>query len=161
MSFDANYRANLWAPEVAGEAFRRLAARADIVFASDDEAALLVGAADDAAELAHRIAELGPAQVIIKLGDRGCAALIDGVIHRTEAMRVDALDTVGAGDGFVAGYVSELLSGADPQARLDTAVRVGAFACLVPGDWEGMPRRAELGLLDSRNRSRGSRVAPQ
>jgi 2-dehydro-3-deoxygluconokinase len=149
VSFDANYRANLWAPEVAGEAFRGLAGRADIVFASDDEAALLVGAADDAAELARRIAELGPAQVIIKLGDRGCAALIDGVSHRTEAVRVDALDTVGAGDGFVAGYVSELLSGADPQVRLDTAVRVGAFACLVPGDWEGMPRRTELGLLDS------------
>ena len=81
---------------------------------------------------------------------RGCAALIDGVNHRTEAIRVDALDTVGAGDGFVAGYVSELLAGSSPRIRLDTAVRVGAFACLVPGDWEGMPRRSELGLLDSR-----------
>ena len=87
--------------------------------------------------------------MIVKLGARGCAALIDGVEHRTDAISVDVLDTVGAGDGFVAGYISELLAGSKPSARLDTAVRVGAFACLVPGDWEGMPRRSELGLLDS------------
>ena len=149
VSFDVNYRAGLWSSETAGETLRGIAARSDVVFASDDEAALIAGPAADAADLAHRIAELGPAQVVIKLGDRGCVALIDGVEHRTDAISVDALDTVGAGDGFVAGYISELLAGSKPSVRLDTAVRVGAFACLVPGDWEGMPRRSELGLLDS------------
>jgi 2-dehydro-3-deoxygluconokinase len=150
VAFDVNYRASLWSLDVAGEALRKLAARADVVFASDAEAALIAGPVADAMELAHRIAELGPAQVIIKLGERGCVALIDGVEHRADAIRVDALDTVGAGDGFVAGYISELLAGSKPSARIDTAVRVGAFACLVPGDWEGMPRRSELPLLESR-----------
>jgi 2-dehydro-3-deoxygluconokinase len=150
VAFDVNYRSALWAPEVAGDAFRALIARADVVFASDDEAALVVGKAEDPIELARKIGELGPDQVIIKLGERGCAAIIDGVAFRTEAVAVDALDTVGAGDGFVAGYVSELLAASEPRVRLATAVRVGAFACLVRGDWEGMPRRAELGMLDSR-----------
>jgi 2-dehydro-3-deoxygluconokinase len=149
VSFDVNYRTSLWSPDIAGQTLRGLAARSDVVFASDDEAALIAGPAADAAELAHRIADLGPAQVIIKLGARGCSALIDGVEYQTDAISVEALDTVGAGDGFVAGYISELLAGSKPSARLDTAVRVGAFACLVPGDWEGMPRRSELGLLDS------------
>jgi len=31
--------------------------------------------------------------------------------------------------------------------RLRTGVTTGAFACLAAGDWEGMPRRAELALL--------------
>ncbi|MET0703986.1 MAG: sugar kinase [Mycobacterium sp.] len=150
VAFDVNYRTSLWAPEVAGEVFRGLAARADIVFASDDEAVLLVGATDDPIDLARGIADLGPAQVVIKLGDRGCVALVDGVTYRVEAVKVDTLDSVGAGDGFVAGYVAELLSGADASVRLDTAVRVGAFACLVPGDWEGMPRRSELAMLEAR-----------
>jgi 2-dehydro-3-deoxygluconokinase len=149
VTFDVNYRASLWSPDIAGPRLRELAARADVVFASDHEAALIAGPPADAAELAHRIAELGPAQVIIKLGPRGCTALIDGVEYRTDAISVVALDTVGAGDGFVAGYVSELLADSKPSTRLDTAVRVGAFACLVHGDWEGMPRRSELGLLDS------------
>jgi len=29
-------------------------------------------------------------------------------------------------------------------------VTAGAFACLVPGDWEGMPRRSELAMLGAR-----------
>lgn len=150
VSLDVNYRSALWDSDVAGEALRALAARADIVFAGDDEAAMLVGPGNDPVNLARRIAELGPAQVIIKLGERGCVAFINGVVYRTAAVVVNVLDTVGAGDGFVAGYVSELLVDAPPQARLDTAVRVGAFACLVGGDWEGMPRREELGMLDAR-----------
>ena len=150
VSFDVNYRSALWAPEVAAQVFRTMAGAADVVFAGDDEAALFVGPADDPLELAGRIEALGPAQVIIKLGERGCVAIIDGTAHRTDAFAVDALDTVGAGDGFVAGYLSELLAGVPPEGRLDTAVRVGAFACLVPGDWEGMPRRDELKMLDSR-----------
>ena len=64
-------------------------------------------------------------------------------------MRINAVDTVGAGDAFVAGYISDLLTGASVEDRLRTAVQTGAFACLVPGDWEGMPRRNELALLDA------------
>src|SRR3546814_2458469 len=40
-------------------------------------------------------------------------------LFRSDAISVDALDTVGAGDGFVAGYISELLAGSKPSARLD------------------------------------------
>ena len=61
---------------------------------------------------------------------------------------VRVVDTVGAGDAFVGGYLSEMLRGSDIDHRLLTANQVGAFACLVPGDWEGMPRRAELHLLN-------------
>ncbi len=150
VSFDVNYRSALWAPDVAAEVFRKLACVADVVFAGDDEAALFVGPADDPFELAARISELGPSQVVIKLGERGCAAIIDGTSYSAQAYAVDALDTVGAGDGFVAGYVCEMLGGLPPEGRLDTAVRVGALACLVPGDWEGMPRREELTMLDTR-----------
>lgn len=149
VAFDLNYRAALWTPDAAGEAFRKLAARADLVFAGDDEAALAVGRADNPSELARRLAELGPEQVIIKLGAEGAVALVDGVEYVQPAIRVEAVDTVGAGDGFVAGYVSDLLAGADVQQRLRTAAQVGAFACLVPGDWEGMPRRSELGILEA------------
>jgi 2-dehydro-3-deoxygluconokinase len=65
------------------------------------------------------------------------------------AATVPVIDTVGAGDAFVAGYLAEMMTGADASACLDIAVRTGAFACLAPGDWEGYPRRDELGLLES------------
>lgn len=148
VSFDVNYRAGLWSAADAGPVFRAFAERADIVFAGEEEGAIAVGQGD-APTLAQRFADLGPAQVVIKQGARGAYALLDGVAFDQEAVPVNAIDTVGAGDAFVAGYLAELLAGLEPVDRLATAVRVGAFACLVPGDWEGMPRRSELALLEA------------
>lgn len=147
VSFDVNHRSTLWPAEEAAEVYRELAALSTIVFAGEDEAALLVGDGSPA-ELAARIAALGASQVVIKLGPEGCVALIDGRTIEMPAVRITPVDTVGAGDAFVAGYLTELLAGESPEMRLSTAVRTGAFACLGPGDWESYPRRAELGLLD-------------
>lgn len=149
VSFDLNYRSALWPAKEAASRFAEIIAKADLVFAGDAEAAMVVGESDDPLELAHRIADLGPTQSVIKLGADGCVGVVDGQAYRQAAVRVNAVDSVGAGDAFVAGYVSELVAGADVPTRLQTAVRVGAFACLVPGDWEGMPRRSELALLDA------------
>jgi 2-dehydro-3-deoxygluconokinase len=60
---------------------------------------------------------------------------------------VAAVDPVGAGDAFAAGYLSGLLDGEPPPARLHRATLAGAFAVTVPGDWEGLPSRADLALL--------------
>lgn len=73
--------------------------------------------------------------------------MADGERASLPAVPIHPVDTVGAGDAFVAGYVAEYVAGHDLDARLRTAVAVGAFACLTPGDWEGMPWRRELGLL--------------
>lgn len=148
VSFDLNYRTALWSHEAAGHQFRQIIAKADIVFAGDDEAAIAVGPASEPSELAARIAALGPTQVILKRGAQGCLAQIEGTEYAREALPVRVVDTVGAGDAFVGGYLSEMLRGSDIDHRLLTANQVGAFACLVPGDWEGMPRRAELHLLN-------------
>lgn len=144
ISFDVNHRGSLWQGRDHADVYRQLAASADIVFAGDDEARILVPDAESPEELARGIAALGPGQVIIKLGARGCVALIDGVEYMEAALPITPIDTVGAGDAFVAGYLAELIAGLDPAARLKTAVAVGAFACLHIGDWEGFPTRAEL-----------------
>jgi len=147
VSFDVNHRDGVWQGRDPKAAYIRLAERAAVVFAGDREAALLVGEAEPA-ELARRIAKLGAHQVVIKLGDRGSVALIDGKLHTVPAIRVRAVDTVGAGDAFVAGYLHALLAGRPAAERLDLATRCGAFACLGAGDWESSPRTADLALLD-------------
>jgi len=147
VSFDLNYRSALWSRGEARVEFERLIRTADIVFGGDDELAIVTGDAAGPEELARRIADLGPGHVIVKLGAEGCAALVDGVLVQRAAVAVTPVDTVGAGDAFVAGYLAEYLAGASLEVRLETAVTAGAFACLVPGDWEGMPRRSELGML--------------
>jgi 2-dehydro-3-deoxygluconokinase len=150
VSFDLNFRANLWSPEEAGAFYRELMPQVDIVFAGADEAALAVGSCGDPVELATRLADLGPNQAVVKLGADGALARVNGELFHQGAVPVDVVDTVGAGDAFVAGYLSELLRGCLPQERLQTAVTAGAFACLVPGDWEGLPRRSEFALLHAK-----------
>lgn len=150
ISFDLNYRAALWNADEAAAEYAAILPHVDVVFGGDEEFEILVGARDDPLVLARAVGEYGPREVVVKLGVDGCVALIDGVAYRRDAVPVDAIDTVGAGDAFVGGYLAEKLLGAEVAVRLHTAVTAGAFACLVPGDWEGMPRRSELGMLTAR-----------
>jgi 2-dehydro-3-deoxygluconokinase len=146
VSFDFNHRSSLWTRDPAS-IYRELATLADIVFAGDDEARILLPDATSPDELADGISALGSRQVLIKLGADGCVALIDGVRYARAAIPIRTLDTVGAGDAFVAGYLAEFLAGGTVEERLRVAVTVAAFACLGSGDWEGLPTREELELL--------------
>lgn len=148
VSVDLNYRAALWDAASAGPVLRDLVKAANVLFAGEHEAALVVPATDPE-QMARDLSAMGPDQVVVKLGDRGCVALIDGNPHTCGAMPVRSLDPVGAGDAFVAGYLSELVAGAPDVTRLVTATAAGAFAVTVPGDWEGLPTRSELTLLNS------------
>jgi len=141
VSVDVNYRAKLWSRFEAASVLRDLVTRADIVFAGPDEARLFVD------EPLDGLAKLGPAEVIVKDGGRGCVALIDGERHEVPALPVTVIDPVGAGDAFVAGYLAERLAGEPPARRLATAIATGAFAVTIPGDCEGLPDRAELAAL--------------
>jgi len=148
VSLDLNYRSQLWDRATAGAVLAELVRAADIVFAGHDEATLVVPPHEDPLELAEALAALGPRHALVKRGEHGTAAVIDGEQYAQPAVPVPVVDTVGAGDAFVAGYLADLIEGAPPAVRLRTAVTAGAFACTVPGDWEGLPRRDELDLLD-------------
>jgi 2-dehydro-3-deoxygluconokinase len=143
VSLDLNYRAKLWSRFDAAPVLRDLVTRADLVFAGPAEAALILGDRD----AADGLAQLGPAEVVVKDGARGCTAIIDGTRHEVAALRVTVVDPVGAGDAFVAGYLADRLAGADPARRLATATAAGAFQVTVPGDCEGLPSRADLASL--------------
>lgn len=147
VSFDINHRSSLWIGRDPAPRYRAIAERSAIVFAGEDEARFLVPDATTPSELARGISLLGPSQVVIKLGERGALALVDGVEFRKAAVPIRPLDTVGAGDAFVAGYLADWLLDRAVDERLTTAVATGAFACLNPGDWEGFARRSELSLL--------------
>ncbi|MEV0986475.1 sugar kinase [Streptomyces sp. NPDC049949] len=146
VSLDLNYRARLWNREEAAAELTHLVTRADVVFAGPDEASLVVAGADPAT-MACTLLDLGPREAVLKLGARGAVA----VTHDGEAVQdsvpVTLVDPIGAGDAFVAGYLAGLLDGTDLPGRLLLAATCGAFAVAAPGDWEGLPRRAELDLL--------------
>jgi 2-dehydro-3-deoxygluconokinase len=147
VSFDVNHRSALWSTsDDAAPAYVRIARRAQIIFAGDDEAQLLTGVAEPRAQL-DALTALGATTAVVKLGARGALAAEAGEVLESEAVAVDAVDTVGAGDAFVAGWLAETVRGLDLATRMRTAVTCGAYACTVEGDWEAAPTRADLDSL--------------
>jgi 2-dehydro-3-deoxygluconokinase len=148
VSFDVNHRRGVWGTRHAAPVYRELAAAAAVVLAGDDEARLLTGSsATDPDALLEALAATTDGDVVLKLGAEGCLASIAGARLHVPAVPISVVDTVGAGDAFVAGYLAELVAGRPTEQRLDTAVRCGALACMSTGDWEGLPSRADLALL--------------
>lgn len=143
VSFDVNYRSRLAAPEVAGPILRAVAERCDIVFGGEEEFAILSPGAP-LAEAATRLRDAGCATTVVKLGASGATIVTADTVVEGAGFRIDPFDTVGAGDAFVAGYLSALLEGLDADDTLRRANACGAMACLVPGDWEAAPTRRDL-----------------
>ncbi|MEF9909272.1 MULTISPECIES: sugar kinase [unclassified Streptomyces] len=157
VTLDVNHRQRLWTAEEAGRALRPLLPHITVLIASDDELPVVTGVpggtpdGEDGEERAvGALLDAGVREVVVKRGGEG-AAVRDrqGTRHSLPALRVPVRDTVGAGDAFCAGYLSGLLDGVPPAGRLARANTLGAFAVASDGDWEGLPRRDELGLLDA------------
>lgn len=143
VSLDVNYRARLWSRGEAATALRDLLPYVTTVFASDDELDILTDATGPIADLLSR----GIAEVVVTAGGKGAwSHSIDGTIHRP-ALPVAVVDSIGAGDAFVSGYLSATLDNLTTEARLDRATSSGAFCVGAHGDWESLPTREDLTLL--------------
>lgn len=134
VSYDPNARpALMGSPDAVRDRIERCVALADVVKASDEDLAWLYPG-EDPAEVARRWAQAGPALVVVTWGGDGCLAVRAGEAsvdrdfaeRRWPAPAADVVDTVGAGDSFMAGLLSGLLDagylgGSDARARLHAA----------------------------------------
>jgi 2-dehydro-3-deoxygluconokinase len=151
VSFDPNLRLNLWPdPEEMRRVIKTVAGRASVVMPGAGEGVLLTGQ-DDPESIAKAYLDGGAREVVIKLGAEGAWAwTAGGQTARSRRFAVTPIDTVGAGDGFAAGYPAAFLSGASLQERVDQGAAVGALATTRRGDLAAMPQRDEVeALLDS------------
>lgn len=144
VSFDPNLRPPLWPDRDEMRAvLRELAALADWVLPGLDEGAELFGGTGPE-EVAARCLDLGPSTAVIKLGAAGAVLRTRESACRATAFPVQVVDTVGAGDGFAAGFLSARLDGADDETALRRACAVGALATTSEGDMDGLPTRQDL-----------------
>ena len=143
VSLDFNFRSRLWSEEEAASVIRPLAHLADIIFAGEDELFVL---GNDEMRDVTALADDGRREVV-KRGLRGATSITSSGILDEPAVSVRAVDPVGAGDAFVAGYLVAALDGEDSAGRLKMGCVTGAFAASRFGDWECLPRRDDLELL--------------
>lgn len=150
VSLDVNFRSRLWSEATARSVLRPLLPAVELVFASEDEVLLLSPEPDaDADTAARRLVDEGVPTVVLKHGAAGASLYSAAGKISAPARVVPVVDLVGAGDAFVAGFLSARLDGLEPALCLDRGVVLGAFAVSRAGDWEGLPTRSELTLLDA------------
>lgn len=143
VSFDVNYRSALATADVARPLLRSIAELADIVFGGVEELELLYYGAEEQGAVTSLLAA-GVGTVVVKRGADGASVFRGAARVDAPGFTVDVTDTVGAGDSFVAGYLSGLLDGLDHAEILLRANSCGALACTTPGDWEAGPTLAEI-----------------
>lgn len=149
VSFDANVRWLLFDSRDPHEVLGPLLARADLVFFSDEEADHLLGGSDPET-IQHALEAMRAETIVVHSAEEASAADGSGVT-RKRAYPASVVDAVGAGDAFVAGFLSGRLRGWDTGECLRMANACGACAVTVPGDVSSMPSEEEvLGLLGDR-----------
>ncbi len=68
----------------------------------------------------------GGSTIIIKLGKEGCWVENDDYAELIPGLKVDIVDTTGAGDAFAAGFIAALISGSDVRGACQAGNAAGA-----------------------------------
>jgi 2-dehydro-3-deoxygluconokinase len=144
VSFDPNIRLKLWSQEEAVPVLLEIAKQSDIIFPGIDEGEMLLGLTNPE-DIAQGFMDMGCNIVAVKLGKEGCY-VTDSVnkLYVNSYRLENPQDTVGAGDGFAAGFLSGMLNKLDLKGCAEYANGVGAMAVLVKGDMEGYPSNEQL-----------------
>ncbi|ASZ12765.1 carbohydrate kinase [Chitinophaga pendula] len=72
-------------------------------------------------------------EVIVTMGSEGALLYRDGQWHRQAAFPVTVVDTIGSGDAFLAGYLSQRNLGRPAEQCLSYAAALGALVATFPG----------------------------
>ncbi|MER7987186.1 ribokinase [Streptomyces noursei] len=127
---------------------RALLSAADPLVVNEHEARQLSGRTDGTpAEWAAALRERGARSVVVTLGGDGALVLDDSGTTTVPGVRVEAVDTTGAGDAFTGALATRLAGGAALADAARFAVRVGAAAVTKPGAQPSYPTAEDLARL--------------
>lgn len=150
ISYDVNLRLPLWPDAEAAKAGLRTGlAKAQVVKLSDDELEFLTGSREPQA--VRQLWHDGLQVVTLSRGSQGSTWFTRSASHDVGTFKVEAVDTTGAGDGFMAGLLGGLL--AQPEAvkdpgALDALCRyanaVGALTTCQRGAIPALPTRQDV-----------------
>ncbi|TVY01862.1 sugar kinase [Paenibacillus cremeus] len=136
--FDPNLRLKLWSIEEARGVLLELAQEADYFLPGLDELKLLYQT-ESFDEIVARLSEL-KAVSIVKGGDDETYIVENGKVTSVPYFKAEqVVDTVGAGDGFCAGFFVGLLKGYSHYEAVRLGNLIGCMVVQMEGDWEGIP----------------------
>ncbi|MGW1545154.1 ribokinase [Streptomyces sp. NPDC002309] len=125
-------------------------AACDPLIVNEHEAKVILADAldgDDPADWARALLARGPRSVVVTLGAEGALVASAEGVARVPSVKVDAVDTTGAGDAFTAALAWRLGQGDTLAQAAAYAARVGAVAVTKAGAQESYPTAEEVDAL--------------
>jgi ribokinase len=145
----ANVR-TLLNPAPAAELEPELLELTDILVPNEHEAAALADGGGPPAVLARKLVERLPVEaVVVTAGAAGAYLAERGRVEHVAAPSVEAVDTTGAGDAFVAALAVRLREGGSLRAASLFAVRAASLSVTRPGTMPAFPAADEIEPLGS------------
>ena len=163
---DPNVRAHLWAnPDEITPTVEGCFSLVDLLKLSHEELALLAPGMTPAQYYAERLTPRGVLALIATHAEGGAEVFCGPCHARVQAPQVQVIDTTGAGDGFVAGFIAALCELTEPaqrasrdalrlalrgwdSAQWSRALRVGCFVgshvCTTLGATTDLPTREQV-----------------
>lgn len=131
---DVNFRKPYDKQEIA----EALLKNTDIVKMNDDELVVFANwyskhKYDEKSLIKWFAAQYNIKMVCITKGEDGAILYCDGEFYEHSGFKVNAVDTVGVGDAFLAGLISSLINGKTPDEALAFACATGAFVATKTG----------------------------
>jgi len=159
-SFDLNYRAKLWniwgGEEKAVSVIKRIVENVDVLVGNEEDLQKGLGVKGPEVESSSKldpstffgmidnVVEKYPKVKIVATTLRevhntnhhswSSVAWIDGKTFTAPTAELNVLDRVGGGDGFAAGFIYGILSGAEPEEAVKLGWAHGALLTTFPGD---------------------------
>ncbi|MEM5016426.1 aminoimidazole riboside kinase [Metabacillus indicus] len=135
VSYDPNLRLSLWEnEETAKETILSMFGKADLIKISEEELEFLTGESDIEKGV-EKLSAYHIPLLFITMGSEGSYAFTKNGAVKIDAMRVNAVDTTGAGDAFVSGILYQLheLETHPGELNADELKRIGRFASVSGG----------------------------
>ncbi|MRX71205.1 aminoimidazole riboside kinase [Bacillus lacus] len=132
ISYDPNLRLGLWdSKETAKKTILSMMSAADFLKISEEELEFLTGESDIESGV-NILRSYNIPLIVVTLGAKGSYVYTSAGSRHVPAMKVDAVDTTGAGDAFVSGMLYSLDKHEGPIGELDTAqaAEMAAFAAV-------------------------------
>ncbi|MFD5799705.1 PfkB family carbohydrate kinase, partial [Streptomyces diastatochromogenes] len=125
-------------------------AACDPLIVNEHEARVLLGdsaVGEEPEDWARLLLAKGPRSVVVTLGAEGALVCDSSGVARVPSVKVDAVDTTGAGDAFTAALAWKLGAGSALADAAAYAARVGAAAVTKRGAQESYPTASEVDAL--------------
>ena len=143
--FDVDYRPYSWPSAQVAEGVLSLAgSMSDVIIGNDDEFGFMAGSKDEGLAKARELAETSAQIVVYKMGEQGAVTFHNGTELRTGIYPVEAVKPTGAGDSFMAGFLTSIADGHDLHTALLGGSACAAIVVGKPGCAPAMPYPDDL-----------------